>query len=124
MLKFSLYSRSSESRALLALVQLFTIATARSGPTGKRIQQFARPLGALTVILGLVVLVIGARTNIYLWNVFSTRILLAGGMRYFKTQNALVDGKFPVARKTVIFLSALLTCLVAVTFGILVAIPS
>lgn len=44
-----------------ALVQLFTIATARAGPAGQRIQQFARPLGAVTILLGLVVLVIGTR---------------------------------------------------------------
>ncbi|KLO17343.1 hypothetical protein SCHPADRAFT_937199 [Schizopora paradoxa] len=104
---FLAYVRTSLaiSSAGVALVQLFTIATARAGPAGQRIQQFARPLGAVTIFLGLVVLVIGAQ-------------------RYFTTQHLLVAGRFPVARKTVIFLSALLACLVAVTFGILVAIPS
>jgi len=90
----------------VALVQLFTISAKQSPPdsdTVTRIQHFARPLGATTVILGFMVLVLGTT-------------------RYFRIQLALVDGVFPPARKTVGFVSVMLCALVAVVFSILVSV--
>ncbi|KDQ08302.1 hypothetical protein BOTBODRAFT_38000 [Botryobasidium botryosum FD-172 SS1] len=91
----------------VALVQLFTIKASQTpvdpGTPVARIQQFARPLGATTVILGLLV-------------------LLLGTTRYFRIQLALVKGVFPPARMTVGFVSVVLCLLVAVVFGILVSV--
>lgn len=46
-----------------------------------------------------------------------------GSIRYFRVQKALISGKFPPAHKTVIFVSTVLAVLVAVLFGVLVAVP-
>jgi len=44
----------------IALVQLFTLSTTTSNAASKRIQAYARPLGATTIVVGLCVLIIGA----------------------------------------------------------------
>lgn len=70
-LQCSLLHRTQEIKALVlvALVQLFSIAAAadeNGGQTAgsKRIQQFARPLGAITIIFGLFLLSMGALTTL------------------------------------------------------------
>jgi uncharacterized membrane protein YidH (DUF202 family) len=47
---------------LLALVQLFTISTSNQNGAAKRLQVYARPLGASTIILGVCVLLLGTFT--------------------------------------------------------------
>jgi len=110
---FLAYIRTSLAIAStgVALVQLFTISgysSVNPSPgnftdTKPRIQRYAIPLGAATVIMGLVVLVIGL-------------------VRYFTVQNALPQGKFPVARVTIAFIAAVLSALVVIVFGILVGV--
>jgi len=109
---FLAYVRTSLAIAStgVALVQLFTISASTTGSQPlssamlsrqKRIQVFARPLGATTVILGLFVLLLGLA-------------------RYFMIQTALTKGKFPVARVSMAFISVILSILVVAVFGILV----
>ncbi|CAE6421380.1 unnamed protein product [Rhizoctonia solani] len=91
----------------VALVQLFTIAAdQRTGTVliGAKLQRFARPLGAVIVVIGMSVLALGVN-------------------RYFRVQHALTKNKFPPARKTVAFISTVLAAIVAVVFGILVGVP-
>ncbi|KIM78477.1 hypothetical protein PILCRDRAFT_98382 [Piloderma croceum F 1598] len=110
---FLAYVRTSLAIAStgVALVQLFTISGFSSTkpssggltPTTPAIQRYARPLGATTVVLGLVVLVIGL-------------------VRYFTIQSALTKGSFPVARVTVAFIAVVLSALVVIVFGVLVSV--
>ncbi|KAL0578582.1 hypothetical protein V5O48_003432 [Marasmius crinis-equi] len=110
---FLAYVRTSLAIAStgVALVQLFTIASKSVStqpdqfsfsPTAKRVQKWARPLGVVTVSLGIAVLLIGV-------------------LRYFTVQNALVKGKFPVARFLVAGIAFVLGILVTVVFGVLVS---
>ncbi|QRV77552.1 hypothetical protein RhiJN_05567 [Ceratobasidium sp. AG-Ba] len=91
----------------VALVQLFTISAQQVNDpillSGK-LQRFARPLGAVIVVIGLVVLALGVN-------------------RYFRIQHALTVNQFPPARKTVAFISTVLAAIVAIVFGVLVGIP-
>lgn len=92
----------------VALVQLFTISSQQQANdtillSGK-LQRFARPLGAVIVVIGLAVLALGVN-------------------RYFRIQYALTLNQFPPARKTVAFISTVLVAIVAIVFGILVGIP-
>ncbi|KAF8073661.1 hypothetical protein FPV67DRAFT_1478853 [Lyophyllum atratum] len=102
---FLAYVRTSLAIASsgVALVQLFTVASAnlRHSPE-HRLHTYIRPLGAATIVMGLIVLMIGV-------------------VRYFSIQAALTKGNFPVARAVTGFITATLTLLVVVTFGILVA---
>ncbi|KIY45085.1 hypothetical protein FISHEDRAFT_50133 [Fistulina hepatica ATCC 64428] len=93
----------------VGLVQLFTIAansTTTSNmvfiPTSKRLQTYARPLGA-TIIA------------------FSLIILVAGVIRYFTIQKALLTGMFPAARMFIFALTLILTVIIAIVFGVLIA---
>ncbi|CAE6449786.1 hypothetical protein ACGC1H_005588 [Rhizoctonia solani] len=91
----------------VALVQLFTIAAQQPTGTvliGAKLQRFARPLGAVIVVIGMAVLTLGVT-------------------RYFRVQHALTLNKFPPARKTVAFISTVLAAIVAIVFGILVGVP-
>ncbi|CAE6404094.1 unnamed protein product [Rhizoctonia solani] len=91
----------------VALVQLFTIAAQQPTGTvliGAKLQRFARPLGAVIVVIGMAVLALGVT-------------------RYFRVQHALTLNKFPPARKTVAFISTVLAAIVAIVFGILVGVP-
>jgi len=45
---------------LLALVQLFTLSTANINGAAQQLQMYARPLGSMTIILGIGVLILGA----------------------------------------------------------------
>ncbi|KAJ7596994.1 hypothetical protein C8J56DRAFT_817173 [Mycena floridula] len=86
----------------VALVQLFTIAS-NSPQTGAAFdRRFARPLGAVTVAIGLIILTIGVT-------------------RYFTVQLALIKGKFPVGRLTVAGIGGCLVAIIIVVFGILVS---
>ena len=80
-----------------ALVQLFTLSAAT---TDKDLARFARPLGAVMIVLGLLTLVIGVG-------------------RYFLIQDALVRGMYPVARVSTTLLSFTLLALVLVVFVII-----
>jgi len=110
---FLAYVRTSLAIAStgVALVQLFTISgfsvtnpsPNRIAGTSSRIQTYARPLGAATVIMGLFVLAIGF-------------------IRYFSVQTALTKGNFPVARVTIAFIAVVLSALIAIVFGILVGV--
>ncbi|KAG5728619.1 hypothetical protein E4T56_gene1983 [Termitomyces sp. T112] len=99
---FLAYVRTSLSIASsgVALVQLFTLAS--SNLQHYRLLPYIRPLGAFTIILGLIVLLIGV-------------------VRYFSVQAALTKGYFPVARVATGFITLVLSSLVIVTFAILVA---
>lgn len=79
-----------------------------------------RPLGAATILLALGILAIGAFRRHA--RVFCARVADVGPgvLRYFKIQKAMMRGQFPVASRTVVFITALLGMVVAVTFGILV----
>ncbi|KAG9076404.1 hypothetical protein FRC06_009520 [Ceratobasidium sp. 370] len=91
----------------VALVQLFTISAQQSNDTrllGGKLQRFARPLGAVIVVIGLIVLALGVT-------------------RYFRIQYSLTLNQFPPARKTVAFISTVLVAIVAIVFGVLVGIP-
>jgi len=108
---FLAYVRTSLAIAStgVALVQLFTISGSSMSTSTKitgttpRIQMYARPLGAITVIMGLVVLVIGL-------------------VRYFIIQTALTKGRFPVARVIIAFIAIVLSALVVTVFGVLVGV--
>ncbi|KAL4258083.1 Inner Membrane YidH-like protein [Pleurotus pulmonarius] len=109
---FLAYVRTSLAVAStgVALVQLFTIAVNTSPssmpptfePTSKRLQSLARPLGATTVIFGMIVLTIGMT-------------------RYFTIQTALTKGMFPVARMVISGITFGLSVLVVIVFGVLMA---
>ncbi|KAF7317956.1 DUF202 domain-containing protein [Mycena kentingensis (nom. inval.)] len=113
---FLAYVRTSLAIAStgVALVQLFTIAantpeddsTALTFmPTTRRVQQWARPLGATMVIFGLMVLALGT-------------------LRYFRIQQALVGGMYPVARLTAAFITFVLASVTAVVFAVLLSANS
>ncbi|KAI5115990.1 hypothetical protein M0805_008992 [Coniferiporia weirii] len=105
---FLAYVRTSLAIAScgVALVELFSISPS-STPVrvGVNIQQFARPLGAVVIIVGILVLLIGST-------------------RYFHVQAALIVGKFPPARHAVMFISAVLAIIVSVVFGILAGVTN
>ncbi|TFK50030.1 hypothetical protein OE88DRAFT_1600063, partial [Heliocybe sulcata] len=67
------------------------------------VRRFARPLGAIGILLGLFTLVIGVA-------------------RYFMAQKALTQGVFPVARASLFIVGLTLALLVSVIFSILVAV--
>ncbi|KAJ7132093.1 hypothetical protein C8R44DRAFT_871083 [Mycena epipterygia] len=96
----------------VALVQLFTISANATAddklsflPTTRRVQMWARPLGATMVCLGLVVLAFGTT-------------------RYFRIQSALIQGAFPVARLTAAFITLALGTIIVVVFTILLSARS
>ncbi|KAH7098983.1 hypothetical protein BKA62DRAFT_585080, partial [Auriculariales sp. MPI-PUGE-AT-0066] len=98
----------------VALVQLFTVAATTSSEEAsnhsiklnKRLQRFARPLGATIILLGLMVLLVGH----------------AGLLRFFRIQSALTKGVFPAARRVVVILSAILATLIAIVFAVLASV--
>ncbi|KAJ8521038.1 hypothetical protein ONZ45_g2209 [Pleurotus djamor] len=110
---FLAYVRTSLAIAStgVALVQLFTISVnttdasvepASFAPASRKLQSFARPLGATTVVFAVIILVIGMT-------------------RYFTVQSALTKGMFPVARVVMTAITAFLGVLIAIVFGVLVA---
>ncbi|KZP19253.1 hypothetical protein FIBSPDRAFT_693312, partial [Athelia psychrophila] len=94
---FLAYVRTSLAIAStgVALVQLFTLS-----PSSTAVKQFARPLGATTVALAFI-------------------ILLIGFVRFFTIQSALTRGKFPVARVTVVGMALALGAVVVVVFSVI-----
>ncbi|EJF60999.1 hypothetical protein DICSQDRAFT_32065, partial [Dichomitus squalens LYAD-421 SS1] len=92
---FLAYARTSLAIASagVALVQLFTLS---AETIGKEWQRYARPLGAVTIGLGIYTLVVGVS-------------------RYFIVQDALIRGVYPVARVSIVLLSfTLLSFIIAV----------
>ncbi|KAF9025865.1 hypothetical protein BDZ89DRAFT_54592 [Hymenopellis radicata] len=93
----------------VALVQLFSISSHTTSdnatsfaPTSSLVHKYSRPLGATTVLLALLFLIIGVT-------------------RYFSIQQKLTEGVFPVARLFVVLLAVILAVLIAVVFAIVVA---
>ncbi|KAJ7918746.1 hypothetical protein B0H13DRAFT_1606985 [Mycena leptocephala] len=93
----------------VALVQLFTISSNTTAgnklsfiPTTRKLQAWARPLGATMVCFGLVVLALGT-------------------IRYFRIQYALTHGMFPVARLTTASITFVLATIVILVFSILLS---
>ncbi|KAF9521208.1 hypothetical protein BS47DRAFT_1335329 [Hydnum rufescens UP504] len=88
----------------VVLVQLFNTSAAnesgKAGLSSWHIQRFARPLGATTVAMGIMILCIGA-------------------YRYFKIQHALTIGRFPPARKSTALITCLVVAIIVVAFGVL-----
>ncbi|KAG6830542.1 hypothetical protein H0H87_007741 [Tephrocybe sp. NHM501043] len=107
---FLAYVRTSLSiaSAAVALAQILSIAQYHrdsdedAGPThyGRRVEAWARPLGATAILIALMILIIGVA-------------------RYFAIQNALVGGRFPVARVGIALMSTLFGALIIATFGVL-----
>ncbi|KAG7448742.1 uncharacterized protein BT62DRAFT_1003447 [Guyanagaster necrorhizus] len=97
---FLAYVRTSLALASagVALVQFLSIASIHPG----RIQIYARPIGASTIVLAIVLLVIAV-------------------IRFFSVQTYLTRGLFPVARAFVFVVFALLMALIVVVFGALVS---
>ncbi|KAJ7050549.1 hypothetical protein C8F01DRAFT_1000629 [Mycena amicta] len=95
---FLAYVRTSLAIAStgVALVQLFTIASNSTANDA----HLARPLGATMVCLGMVVLAIGTT-------------------RYFRIQNALVVGMYPIARLTSAFITLVLGAVIIVVFAVM-----
>ncbi|KAH9044124.1 hypothetical protein EDB84DRAFT_1470875 [Lactarius hengduanensis] len=106
---FLAYVRTSLSFASagVALVQLFrvSVSTSANGSLNNRVSaaQYARPLGATLIGLGIAVLGLGTQ-------------------RYFAVQRALPQGFFPAARLSVFVQAVSLTALIGVVFGILIAV--
>jgi len=99
---FLAYMRTSLAIASsgVALTQLFDAASSHA--SSHKLGVYIRPLGASTVIVGLLVLFIGIT-------------------RYFTVQVALTKGVFPVARLATGFVAMMMGVLVTLTFGILLA---
>ncbi|GLB38763.1 putative protein with domain of unknown function (DUF202) [Lyophyllum shimeji] len=90
----------------VGLVQLFAVASSSNSAktsTLIRLRQFARPLGATLVAVGLLVLVLGMR-------------------RFFLIQTYLTRGLFPVTRFTIAAITVILTIITVVVFGVLVSV--
>lgn len=102
---FLAYTRTSSviATAGIALVQLFTVASSTgTNSTFRRLDQFARPLGATMVSFGLLVLVLGSH-------------------RYFVVQASLLQGSFPVSRFGVMGITSILFAIAAILFTVLVS---
>ncbi|KAK0237955.1 hypothetical protein EDD85DRAFT_832398 [Armillaria nabsnona] len=97
---FLAYIRTSLAlvSAGMALVQFFSISSIHPG----RIQIYAHPIGAATIVLAIILLVIAVT-------------------RFFSVQVYLMRGLFPVARASVFVVFAFLMALIAVIFGALVS---
>ncbi|KAF6757571.1 hypothetical protein DFP72DRAFT_239057 [Ephemerocybe angulata] len=105
---FLAYIRTSLAIASsgVALVQLFSVSARSTSPgnllaPNAMLQGFVRPLGAITIFIGLSVLLIGVT-------------------RYFLVQSALTKGYFPAARSAMAFISLSLAALIGATFTFLV----
>ncbi|KAF9046491.1 hypothetical protein BJ165DRAFT_1527579 [Panaeolus papilionaceus] len=98
---FLAYMRTSLAIASsgVALVQLFATSSIASDASN-HLGNFIRPLGASTVVVGLMVLFIGV-------------------VRYFTVQQALIKGQFPAARIATGFIAFAISVLVTITFGIM-----
>lgn len=116
----------------LALVQLFS-AAASSAPEGSthRLHTYIRPLGASTIGMGIIVLLIGMHAFIYSIMTVTKKhscpsFVISfhfepGFVRYFTIQAALTKGYFPVSRITTGLIAMMLSVLVTVTFAVLLS---
>ncbi|KAH6907592.1 hypothetical protein BKA70DRAFT_1372187 [Coprinopsis sp. MPI-PUGE-AT-0042] len=100
------YMRTSLGLCVMgvALVQLFAITEITDSPISphmasqtQKLQQIARPLGALTVA-------------------FSFVVLLQGTWRYFRIQLSLFDNMFPIARISTALQTFVFTSIIVVIF--------
>jgi len=100
---FLAYVRTSLAIASagVALVQLFTISSSSGSEASALAKKYARPLGSVSVCLGIAVLLIGI-------------------LRYFTVQQALTRGKFPVARLMIGGIALTLLAIVTAIFAALV----
>ena len=114
------------SSAGVALVQLFTIAASRSpttgDPLGATIQKWARPLGAVIVLIGLGVCLLGPCPLPHVTVGYPDTVCI-GFVRYFIIQQALTKGRFPTARLEVHTVSILLAVVTGIIFGVLCGVP-
>jgi uncharacterized membrane protein YidH (DUF202 family) len=108
---FLAYVRTSLAIAStgVALVQLFSMSSDSQSSSASQvsalhasIRSFARPLGATSVCLGIFVLLIGI-------------------LRYFTVQQALTNGKFPVARVLICAIALVLLAIITIVFATLLA---
>ncbi|KAI0088605.1 hypothetical protein BDY19DRAFT_174293 [Irpex rosettiformis] len=99
---FLAYMRTSLTIAStgVALVQLFTLSAETSSKT---LEKYSRPLGAVIIIIGL-------------------GVLLLGLVRYFLIQNALMGGNYPIARVSIFLISVVMSAITIVVFGIIVGV--
>ncbi|EIW59738.1 uncharacterized protein TRAVEDRAFT_71689 [Trametes versicolor FP-101664 SS1] len=99
---FLAYVRTSltMSSAGVGLVQLFSLSASTAHKTD--LEQFARPLGAVMIGIGLFTLGVGV-------------------VRYFLVQNALVRGVYPVARVSTTALSFFVLVMVIAVFIVILA---
>ncbi|KAG7448739.1 uncharacterized protein BT62DRAFT_929831 [Guyanagaster necrorhizus] len=97
---FLAYIRTSLALACagVAVVQFCAIASTGLG----NIQAYGRPIGAFTVALSIILLVVGV-------------------IRFYSVQTHLTRGLFPVSRIFVYVISTFLVALIAVVFGTLVS---
>ncbi|PBK67389.1 hypothetical protein ARMSODRAFT_306768 [Armillaria solidipes] len=97
---FLAYIRTSLALASagVALVQFFSISSIDSG----HIQIYARPIGAATIVLAILLLFIAV-------------------IRFFSVQAYLTRGLFPVTRASVFVVFAFLMALIVVVFGALIS---
>lgn len=108
-----------------ALVQLLQLATTVSDSKSALLRKYGTPLGAITILVGLLTLFIGAllHTSLYPHLVSSYPLAVNLGItRYFSVQKALVDGDVTVARTFIIFLGFVLAVVIVVVFGVLVGL--
>ncbi|KAF9078763.1 hypothetical protein BDP27DRAFT_1252590 [Rhodocollybia butyracea] len=101
---FLAYVRTSLAIAStgVALVQLFTVSSSSGSKASALASKYARPLGSVSICLGIVVLLVGI-------------------LRYFTVQHALIQGSFPVARLTIGSVSVILLAIIVAVFAALVA---
>ncbi|KAJ7055742.1 hypothetical protein C8F01DRAFT_1157539 [Mycena amicta] len=104
---FLAYIRTSLAIAAagVALIQLFLVSDAELGlfraEAGReRLKSYGRPLAGTSIIIALYLLAVGVS-------------------RYFSVQTALVDGKFPVIRLRLGFLTLALAALIVCMFAVL-----
>lgn len=100
---FLAYVRTSLAMASMgiALVQLFKLSVDANSQSDVKV--YARPLGAVLVITGLLT-------------------LATGFVRYFVIQHALIQGQFPVTRMAITLMALVLGIIMAICFGILVGV--
>ena len=72
------------------------------------------------MIVGIIVLAIGAFSSHESVYYQTQTVDCKGFTRYFRIQAALISGRFPLARFSIVFVSSTTALLAAVVFGVLV----
>lgn len=101
---FLAYVRTSLGIASMgvAIIQLFRVS---SSALSEQAKQFARPLGVALVVTGIFTLA----TGVY---------------RFFAVQNALIVGKYPASRFSIILPALILGIVISILFSILLSVRS